>query len=110
MAEVFDPTLRIETEDGTKVDRLSAERIEQEVGRLGPSSNRFAILIKERGHFVQCYANGEDSFDLEYQEGGPDHHYTAASPVSRAEVIDFFVRYASGGDFRGGRSWNRLEL
>jgi len=109
--EEIDPTLKIETGDGTSADHLSARRIRYEIGRLDArTANRFAILIKERGHFAQCYSNGEDSFDLEYQEGGPDHHYTAASPASRSEVVDLFVRYASGGDFCQGRSWSRLEL
>ena len=75
--------------------------------------NQFAILsADQQGDFyVQTYRNGENDFQLEYQDGDLDKHYIADdgnTPLTT--VIAAFEAYFNQGDIAGVTQWKLMDL
>lgn len=96
--------------DGSLSDELSDWQLEQELGKLQVDGARFAILSIDSEHYIQCHINDDGSFDVEVRDGGRDSHLAVTSPVGRTDMIDLFRRYASGAEWRDGRTWRKLRL
>jgi len=97
-------------QSGLTVQDPSEEQISDLlVGLSGPSE--FAILSRAPDTYIQTRPAGNGLFRLEYQDGGLDRHFAAASPPEREQVVAAFQGYQRGDDaWRRQLEWVRLDL
>jgi hypothetical protein len=104
--ERLDPHATLETEGGVVVDGLVEWQLIEELERISPGgSNRFAVLSFADERYIQTFANDDGSFDVAFRDGGPADHYRSSTPVDRKQMIDLFVKYGHGRDFKAGVRW-----
>lgn len=69
------------------------------------------VVSPARGpdHFIQARHTGSDVWDVEYRDGGPDHHFTA-SCMTNTEVFDAFVAWIrQNGNLTHLLDWRQLD-
>lgn len=106
----IDPRLTLRLADGSLADHLAEWQLRQELERLGTPSREFAVLSSDSGHYIQCYACGDGTFDIEVRDGGVEAHYACGRRLTVGEMIDVFQRYASGQNWRQGAEWMKVSL
>ncbi|RZO58566.1 MAG: hypothetical protein EVA89_18650 [Sandaracinaceae bacterium] len=110
MKDARERELLLSMADGQEIPSPTRQEIETAIRELNVAGHRFAILSRGKVGFVQCYAQGDDSFDLERQEGSLDAHYEARPRVTRAQVLEAFLAYADGQPIALSVEWVPLEL
>lgn len=81
MRDMAKPKLRAIEWDGKTWDDPTATRLHDLLADMNMRS-RFVIVerlsVKPLGqHYMQVYLNDDLSYQVEYREGGPDHHFQA---------------------------------
>ena len=95
----LDPDCTLSLEGGTVADELSDWQLRDELDRLRPDGpDRFAVLRREAQRYIQTYANDDGTFDVEYRDGDRSHHFKSDQAISRDELKQLFVAYATQGD------------
>ncbi|MEV0095327.1 hypothetical protein [Streptomyces sp. NPDC050738] len=105
--------ISVTTEPGETYERISAPRLSELVGRIGPEGDQF--LVVERipqapDVFVQVWHETGGDYQLEHRSGGPDAHFQSmvATADLVAEVMASWARDVEGWD--AGVVWKRLDL
>lgn len=106
----IDLRLTLRLADGSLVDHLTEWQLRQELERLGTPSRKFAVLSSDSGHYIQCYACGDGTFDVEVRDGGIEAHYACGRRLTTDEMVSVFQRSASGQDWRQGAEWMKVSL
>lgn len=91
----------------------TAEEIEREIMGLDTNaSDAILILVAPDGRFVQTAGDAKVGFQLEYQDGGLDRHYSAVGESVGAElVIKVFVAFAAGENSMDElTNWEKLDF
>lgn len=104
--------MKLETSNAGEIPDPSAARIAEALAQLPGGADSFAILDSGEQAFVQVAGSAEEGFHIEYREGGEDRHFEAATPpVTLAQAVDIFQRYAAGdGSWRSKVEWKPLGL
>jgi hypothetical protein len=104
--------VKLELENGCLVESPSPKDIERELRTLKESGNSYAILSKDKDHFLQTAVDTPDRFELEFNGGrgmaGLRQAADASIPLQR--VIGAFQDYAAGGEgWRHSFRWEPLK-
>ncbi|MHC3388541.1 DUF6891 domain-containing protein [Streptomyces lavendulocolor] len=106
--------IRVETErNGEECARVTAERLEDLVRRIGGHGDRFLVVQRipdEPDVFVQVWHEDGGGYQLEHRDGAPERHFVVEREDA-AQVAERMVRWArreSGWD--AGLVWRSAGL
>ena len=62
-------------------------------------------------HYIQASGEDDDPCDLEYRDGGKDHHFRADGEYTKAQVEQAFVWYLNNDNrWRTEFPWQKQEI
>ncbi|GAA1364401.1 hypothetical protein GCM10009612_44560 [Streptomyces beijiangensis] len=101
------------TEPGEAYERISAPRLTELVGRIGPDDDQFLIVERipqDQDFFIQVWHETGGDYQLEHRAGGPGDHFQSmvATEDRVAEIMVGWSRGEEGWD--AGVEWKRLDL
>ncbi|MDN3297342.1 hypothetical protein QWM81_25520 [Streptomyces ficellus] len=100
--------IRVETENWQEYARVSAERLEDLVRRIGADGDRFLVVQRipdVPDVFIQVWHADGGGYQLEHRDGAPERHFVVELPDA-GQVAGVMVRWARqehGWD--GGLDW-----
>jgi hypothetical protein len=98
----------LEFDTGRRIEKPSANQIEEAVGDLSNRKDSFVVLSSTSTDFVQVAAGGNAGFTVEYQEGDRTRHFRANEKLAHSRVVDVLVRYSRGdAQWKASLSWKQ---
>ena len=86
--------LVLELGEGDPIDNPSASQLALELSRLTVENDRFAVLRRRNGEFVQTIRY-QDGYAIEYKDAGGKFS-SRNDPQSQATTTELFQRFAAG--------------
>ncbi|NBM17560.1 DUF6891 domain-containing protein [Streptomyces sp. GC420] len=105
--------IRVETETGETLTRITAERLGELVARIGGPDDRFLVVLpvpEEPDVFIQVWHEDGADYRLEHRDGGAARHFGTrlARPGEVAAAMTGWARRETGWD--AGLVWDRVDL
>ncbi|MFG3585722.1 DUF6891 domain-containing protein [Streptomyces sp. NPDC047990] len=103
----------VETENGERHVRVSAEELAGLVRRIGADGDRFLVVQRIPdlpGVFAQVWYRTGGDYTLEHRDGAADRHFQAKAerPGTVIAAITGWARQETGWD--GALAWSRLDM
>uniref|UniRef100_A0AAU2UZ13 DUF6891 domain-containing protein n=1 Tax=Streptomyces sp. NBC_00003 TaxID=2903608 RepID=A0AAU2UZ13_9ACTN len=105
--------ITVETENGQRHTRATAEQLAGLVHRIGGEDDRFLVVgrIPDLPDvFVQVWHEADGGYTLQYRDGGPDRHFetTLDEPGPVVTAMTGWARARE--DWHAGLDWERLDF
>ncbi|RDI17128.1 DUF6891 domain-containing protein [Lentzea flaviverrucosa] len=104
--------IKVETENGERHVRVSAEALAALVRRIGGEGDRFLVVQRVPdlpGVFAQVWHETGGDYSVEHRDGGADRHFTAAAGLDGTiTALIGWARQDAGWD--SGLTWSLLGL
>ncbi|MCX2951149.1 DUF6891 domain-containing protein [Lentzea sp. NEAU-D7] len=102
----------VETENGERHVRVSAEELADLVRRIGGAGDRFLVVQRVPdlpGVFAQIWHENGGDYAVEHRDGGADRHFAATAGLDGAiAALTGWARQDAGWD--SGLAWSSLGL
>lgn len=99
----------LESDNGLKIVKPTANQIEEAVGELPHHKDSFIILSSASMEYVQVAADRNAKFTIEYQERGTTRHFRAKEKLAHGGVVALLICYNRGDAiWKATLSWQHV--
>ncbi|MEU3369075.1 hypothetical protein ABZ734_01050 [Streptomyces sp. NPDC006660] len=105
--------ITVDTENGRRHSRVTAEALADLVRRIGGEDNRFLVvqLIPDLPDvFVQVWHEAGGEYTLEYRDGSADRHFRTLLDTAEPVIAAMTGWARRTADWNAGMHWERLDF